>query len=155
MTRTLIRGVNLLSNCYGILKEKVVLLSVDGVSVGNDQTALLSDFSKSRGYAYMDLADLSESLSGKIPRKIGEQIVILSQQVLEDDVNAGYRDLEDLQNLRLDLENGYIINIDHKSGKNVSPKILKRYGIPKAMSKGREDFDYVVDIDANITMNKE
>ncbi|KAF2563591.1 hypothetical protein F2Q70_00015357 [Brassica cretica] len=83
MTRTLIRGVNLLSNCYGILKEKVVLLSVDGVSVGNDQ-------------AYMDLADVSESLSGKIPRKAGEQIVILSQ-VLEDDVNAGYRDLEDLQ----------------------------------------------------------
>ncbi|KAF8104768.1 hypothetical protein N665_0168s0011 [Sinapis alba] len=220
MSGTLIRRVNPLSSCYGILKEKDVLLSIDGVSVRNDQTVVFrktesinfnhlvsmkkpcettslkilregkqhlfsinikpveplipenNKYDKVPSYyifagfvflpltqAYMDLAHVSESFSGKIRKKAGEQIVILSQ-ILEDDINAGYRDLEDLQvkevngvkvdnmkhlrqliekcctqNLRLDLENGYIINIDHKSGKSVSPKILKRYGIPKAMSK--------------------
>ncbi|CAN6851393.1 unnamed protein product, partial [Brassica oleracea] len=152
MTRTLIRGVNLLSNCYGILKEKVVLLSVDGVSVGNDQPALLSDFSKSRGYAYMDLADVSESLSGKIPRKAGEQIVILSQQVLEDDVNAGYRDLEDLQVTCINVKN-------FKRFIRASSTIVELKDTTLTTmfvcGQGREDFDYVVEIDANITMNKE
>ncbi|CAH8307330.1 unnamed protein product [Eruca vesicaria subsp. sativa] len=220
MTGTLIRRVDPLSSCYGILKEKDVLLSVDGVSVGNDQTVVLRktesiDFNHLvsmkkpcektslqilregkkhvfsinikpvkalipeykydmlpsyyifAGFvflpltqAYMDIAPVSESLPGKVPKTAGEQIVILSQQILEDDINTGYRDLEDLQvkevngvrvdnmkhllqliekcctdNLRLDLERGYIINIDYKSGKNVSTKILRRYGIPNAMSK--------------------
>ncbi|CAH2065600.1 unnamed protein product [Thlaspi arvense] len=40
------------------------------------------------------------------------------------------------ENLRLDLEDDdTIIIISHKSAKNVTPKILKRYGIPMAMSK--------------------
>ncbi|WZZ32462.1 hypothetical protein YC2023_015863 [Brassica napus] len=207
--------------------------------------ALLSDFSKSRGYnrprfykiacghchvrtgtddklpsyyifadfvflpltqAYMDLADVSESLSGKIPRKAGEQIVILSQdkleallgirrifrhlsrylfvleQVLEDDVNAGYRDLEDLQeklakrnkklaSLFLWYKTIFTFNVwTGDTWTEINVKNFKRFIRASSTivelkdttlttmfvcGQGREDFDYVVEIDANITMNKE
>ncbi|XP_013739990.1 uncharacterized mitochondrial protein AtMg00810-like [Brassica napus] len=89
----------LLSEAVGKESRKVVI-KVDNKTGTDDKLPsyyIFADFVfLPLTQAYMDLADVSESLSGKIPRKIGEQIVILSQ-VLKDDVNAGYRDLEDLQ----------------------------------------------------------
>ncbi|CAF2062523.1 BnaC06g27140D [Brassica napus] len=96
---------------------------------------------------------------GTIPKKAGEQIVLLSQ-VLEDETTVGYTFLnnsrvkkvngvqvENLKHLRqliekcctgdlrIDLENDNTIIIGYKSGKRATPKILKRYGIPSTMSK--------------------
>lgn len=39
------------------------------------------------------------------------------------------------EDLRLDLEKENVIVLNHKSAKKATPKILKRYGIPSAMSK--------------------
>lgn len=38
MTGVLIKRINPLSSSYGILKKDDVLLSIDGVSIGNDET---------------------------------------------------------------------------------------------------------------------
>ncbi|KAG7588987.1 PDZ superfamily [Arabidopsis suecica] len=94
-----------------------------------------------------------------MPKKPGEQIVIISQ-VLEADVSVGYANLTDLQvkkvngvqvenlkhlcqliegccseDLRLDLEGAFAITLNQNYAKKATAKILKRYGIPSAMSK--------------------
>ncbi|CAH2065598.1 unnamed protein product, partial [Thlaspi arvense] len=109
---------------------------------------------------YIYAAGKYDSVLKHKPKKAGEQILVFSQ-VLEDDNSVGYTTFKDskvkkvngvrvenlnhlrklieescTENLRLDLEDDdTIIIISHKSAKNVTPKILKRYGIPMAMSK--------------------
>ncbi|CAA7030416.1 unnamed protein product [Microthlaspi erraticum] len=220
MTGILIKRINPLSSSYGILKKDDVLLSVDGVPIGNDETVsfrkkerinfnhLVSmkklgetislkvlrdgkhhefnintkpvqplipayEFDKQTSYyihaayvflhltkPYIDASGIEDSILQYTPKYADEQIVVISQ-VLKDDISVGFTIFEDLQvkkvngvrvenlkhlrqlieecpteNLRLDLENdNTIIITSHESAKNITPKILKRYGIPTAMSK--------------------
>ncbi|CAH8257047.1 unnamed protein product [Arabidopsis lyrata] len=108
---------------------------------------------------YIDDASISKYALEKMPKKAGEQIVIISQ-ILEDDINTGYNIFEDLQvkkvngvqvhnlkhlynlieeccteKLLMDLEQDNIIALDYKSAKKATSKILKKLEIPSAMSK--------------------
>ncbi|KFK41004.1 hypothetical protein AALP_AA2G073000 [Arabis alpina] len=108
---------------------------------------------------YMDCAPICDCVLENMPKKAGEQIVVISQ-VLEDDINVGYSSFEDLQvkkvngvqvenlkhlfqliegccteDLRLDLEKENVIILKHKAAKKATSKILKCYGIPSARSK--------------------
>uniref|UniRef100_A0A803L406 Protease Do-like PDZ domain-containing protein n=1 Tax=Chenopodium quinoa TaxID=63459 RepID=A0A803L406_CHEQI len=92
------------------------------------------------------------------PKKAGEQLVILSQ-VLMDDINAGYERLAELQvkkvngveidnlkhlcqlveeckekNLRIDLDDDRVIVLDYHKAKLATSRILKRHRIPSAAS---------------------
>uniref|UniRef100_A0A803KMJ4 Protease Do-like PDZ domain-containing protein n=1 Tax=Chenopodium quinoa TaxID=63459 RepID=A0A803KMJ4_CHEQI len=92
------------------------------------------------------------------PKKAGEQLVILSQ-VLMDDINAGYERLAELQvkkvngveidnlkhlcqlveeckekNLRIDLDDDRVIVLDYHKAKLATSRILKRHRIPSAVS---------------------
>ncbi|KAL9283465.1 putative peptidase Do [Arabidopsis thaliana] len=102
---------------------------------------------------------ICECTSKRKVTKAGEQIVIISQ-VLLNDITSGYRDFKDLQvknvngvevlnlrhlieliemcceeDLRLDLENGRVISVNNKSAKEATSWILEHHGIPSAMSK--------------------
>ncbi|XP_010513422.1 PREDICTED: putative protease Do-like 3, mitochondrial [Camelina sativa] len=220
MTGIRIRKINPWSSAYGILKMDDVLLAIDGVSIGNDETVVFRkkerinynhlvsmkkpgettslivlregkkhefninitpveslipvyQFDKLPSYyiyagfvflpltkPYMDCSYMSDCLLNHMPKKPGEQIVVISQ-VLEADINVGYgADLTDLKvkrvngvqvenlkhlrklieecstkDLRLDLEGDFAITLNQNDAKNVTSKILKRYGIPSAMSK--------------------
>ncbi|ESQ28817.1 hypothetical protein EUTSA_v10019570mg, partial [Eutrema salsugineum] len=213
MTGVLVKRVNPLSSCHNILKKDDVLLSIDGVSIGNDETVsfrkaerinfshLVSmkkpgetislevlregiqhkleplipmyQFDKLPSYyifggfvfvpltqPYIDCCSARRSsVFRNMPKKAGEQIVIISQ-VLEDETTVGYTIFENSQvkqvngvpvenlkhlrqlleeccteYLRLDLEKDNTIIASSKSTKKVTGKILKRYGIPNAMSK--------------------
>lgn len=93
------------------------------------------------------------------PKKFGEQIVVLSQ-VLVDDINAGYERLAELQvkkvngvdilnlshlrqlvddcretSIRFDLEDGRVVVLDYQDAKEASFRILDRHRIPVSMSK--------------------
>ncbi|KAL1215175.1 putative protease Do-like 3 [Cardamine amara subsp. amara] len=108
---------------------------------------------------YFDLCNMSDSVLETMPKKSGEQIVVISQ-VLEDDINVGYTSFDDSQvkkvngvqvenlkhlrqlieecsteDLRFELDTDKAIFLNKKSAKKVSSKILKRYAIPSAMSK--------------------
>ncbi|CAN8238252.1 unnamed protein product [Cochlearia groenlandica] len=109
---------------------------------------------------YIDSSyDISDSLSRKIPKKAGEQIIIISQ-ILEDDINTGYDIFEDLQvkkvngvevdnmkhlcelieeccagDVMLDLGKDKVLVLNIKSAKKATLKILKEFEIPSAMSK--------------------
>ncbi|KAL9233541.1 hypothetical protein vseg_008524 [Gypsophila vaccaria] len=97
------------------------------------------------------------------PKKAGEQLVILSQ-VLMDDINAGYERLAELQvkkvngvevdnlkqlcqlvedcnekNLRLDLDDDRVIVLDYHKARLATSRILKRHRIPSAMSSDLVD----------------
>ncbi|KAJ4865946.1 Protease Do-like 10 [Raphanus sativus] len=206
MTGVLIKRINPLSSSYGILKKDDVLLSIDGVSIGNDETVVfrktesidfnhlvsmkkpcetttlkvlrdgkthefninitpveplhpVSQFDKLPSYyIFAGLVFFPSTQPVTIPKKAGEQIVLLSQ-VLEDETTVGYtflnnsrvkkvngvqvenlkhlRQLIDkccTEDLRIDLGNDNTIIIGYKSGKRATPKILKRYGIPATMS---------------------
>ncbi|EXC25314.1 Protease Do-like 10 [Morus notabilis] len=99
----------------------------------------------------------------ELPKKPGEQLVILSQ-VLMDDVNAGYERLAELQvkkvngleienlkhlcqlvenntedNVRFDLDDERVIALNYNSAKIATSKILKWHRIPSAMSKDLAD----------------
>lgn len=101
---------------------------------------------------------LCERALRELPRKAGEQLVILSQ-VLMDDINTGYERLSDLQvkkvnaveienlkhlcnlvegcheqSLRFDLDEDRVIIMDYNSAKLATSRILKRHRIPSAMS---------------------
>ncbi|KAL9861169.1 putative protease Do-like 3 [Arabidopsis thaliana] len=94
-----------------------------------------------------------------MPKKAGEQVVIISQ-ILEDDINTGYSIFEDFQvkkvngvqvhnlkhlykfveeccteTVRMDLEKDKVITLDYKSAKKVTSKILKSLKIPSAVSE--------------------
>lgn len=102
---------------------------------------------------------LCERALREVPTKRGEQLVILSQ-VLMDDVNAGYERLAELQvkkvncvdvhnlrhfqylvnsctfpTLRLDFEDSRVAVLDMESAKHGTDRILRRYRIPSAMSE--------------------
>ncbi|KAG7650670.1 PDZ superfamily [Arabidopsis thaliana x Arabidopsis arenosa] len=108
---------------------------------------------------YIDSSCVSESALGKMPKKAGEQVVIISQ-ILEDDINTGYSIFEDFQvkkvngvqvhnlkhlykfveeccteTVRMDLEKDKVITLDYKSAKKVTSKILKSLKIPSAVSE--------------------
>lgn len=101
---------------------------------------------------------LCERALRELPRKAGEQFVILSQ-VLMDDINAGYERLAELQvkkvngvevenlkhlcklvekcgeeKLRIDLDDERVIALDYHLAKIATCQILKRHRIPCAMS---------------------
>ncbi|KAH0471045.1 hypothetical protein IEQ34_000768 [Dendrobium chrysotoxum] len=101
---------------------------------------------------------LCERALRELPKKAGEQLVILSQ-VLMDDINTGYERLSDLQvkkvngiqvdnlkhlcslvegcheeNLRFDLDDERVIVLNYRNSKLATSRILKRHRIPSAMS---------------------
>lgn len=101
---------------------------------------------------------LCERALRELPKKAGEQFIVLSQ-VLMDDVNAGYERLAELQvkkvngvevenlkhlcqlveycsaeNLRFDLDDDRVIVLNYQVAKIATSKILKRHRIPSAMS---------------------
>jgi len=92
------------------------------------------------------------------PKKHGEQLVILSQ-VLMDDINAGYERLAEYQvkkvngvevdnlkhlcqlvegctekNIRFDLDDERVVVLNFQAGKDATSRILTRHRIPSAMS---------------------
>ncbi|PON38303.1 hypothetical protein PanWU01x14_313620 [Parasponia andersonii] len=106
---------------------------------------------------------LCERALRELPKKAGEQLVILSQ-VLMDDVNAGYERLAEMQvkkingveienlkhlcqlvennreeNVRFDLEDERVIVLNYTSAKIATSKILMRHRIPSAMSSDLVD----------------
>ncbi|KAL1215174.1 putative protease Do-like 3 [Cardamine amara subsp. amara] len=108
---------------------------------------------------YIDYSNVSERALETMPKKAGEEIVIISQ-VLEDDITTGYNVFEDFQvkkvngvqldnlkhlcqlieecctkYLKLDLEKDKVLAIDYKSAKKATSKILKNLKIPSAMSE--------------------
>ncbi|KAH7569773.1 hypothetical protein JRO89_XS06G0264700 [Xanthoceras sorbifolium] len=101
---------------------------------------------------------LCECALRELPKKAGQQLVILSQ-VLLDDINTGYERLAELQvkkvngveienlkhfcqqvencsteNLRFDLDDDRVIVLDYHKAKIATSRILKRHIIPSAMS---------------------
>ncbi|KAJ4810393.1 protease Do-like protein [Rhynchospora pubera] len=101
---------------------------------------------------------LCEKALRELPNKPGEQLVILSQ-VLMDDINTGYERLSELQvkkvngvevenlkhlcrlvegcqdeSLKFDLDEGRVIVLNYKNAKLATSRILKRHRIPTAMS---------------------
>lgn len=101
---------------------------------------------------------LCERALRELPKKAGQQLVILSQ-VLMDDVNTGYERLAELQvkkvngveienlrhlchlvednreeNVRFDLDDERVIVLNYDSAKFATSKIMKRHRIPSAMS---------------------
>lgn len=101
---------------------------------------------------------LCERALRELPQKPGEEIVILSQ-VLMDDINVGYERLADLQvkkvngieinnlkhmcqlveeckeeRLRLDLDDERVIVLSYDRARTATSHILKRHRIPSAMS---------------------
>ncbi|KAF8402431.1 hypothetical protein HHK36_013387 [Tetracentron sinense] len=101
---------------------------------------------------------LCERALRELPKKAGEQLVILSQ-VLMDDINAGYERLTELQvmkvngvevenlkhlrqlvedcseeSLRFDLDDRRVAVLNYELAKVATSRILKRHRIPSAMS---------------------
>ncbi|XP_042500881.1 protease Do-like 10, mitochondrial isoform X5 [Macadamia integrifolia] len=101
---------------------------------------------------------LCESALRELPKMAGEQLVILSQ-LLMDDINAGYERLAELQvkkvndvevknlkhlrqlvdgcgegSLRFDLDDERVIVLNYQLAKVATSRILKRHRIPSAMS---------------------
>ncbi|KAK9292197.1 hypothetical protein L1049_020159 [Liquidambar formosana] len=101
---------------------------------------------------------LCERALKELPRKAGEQLIILSQ-VLMDDINAGYEKLVELQvkkvngveienlkhlcqlvencskeSLRFDLDEERVVVLDYHLAKTSTTQILKRCRIPSVMS---------------------
>eukprot|EP00257_Ricinus_communis_P024959 XP_025012373.1 protease Do-like 10, mitochondrial [Ricinus communis] len=101
---------------------------------------------------------LCEHALRELPKKAGEQLVILSQ-VLMDDINAGYERLAELQvkkvngvvienlkhlcqlvegcsaeRLRFDLDDDRVIVLNYNLAKLATSKILKHHRIPSAKS---------------------
>eukprot|EP01018_Ginkgo_biloba_P002689 Gb_08262 [translate_table: standard] len=101
---------------------------------------------------------LCERALTAMPKKHGEQLVILSQ-VLMDDINAGYERLAEFQvkkvngveidnlkhlrqlvegctekSLRFDLDDERVVVLNYQAAKDATSRILKRHRIPSAMS---------------------
>lgn len=101
---------------------------------------------------------LCERALRELPRKAGEQLVILSQ-VLMDDINTGYERLAELQvkkvndvevenlkhlcqlvegcekeDIRFDLDDERVIVLSYSKAKVATSRILQRHRIPNAMS---------------------
>ncbi|PIN05246.1 Serine protease [Handroanthus impetiginosus] len=114
---------------------------------------------------------LCERALRQLPQKAGEQLVILSQ-VLMDDINAGYERLADLQvkkvngievdnlkhlrqlvedsskdSVRFDLDDDRVIVLNYHSAKIATSRILKRHRIPSATSSDLIDEQTVSDIE--------
>ncbi|XP_041003493.1 protease Do-like 10, mitochondrial [Juglans microcarpa x Juglans regia] len=108
---------------------------------------------------------LCERALRELPRKAGEQLVILSQ-VLMDDINAGYERLAELQvkkvngveienlkqfcrlvdscreeSVRLDLDDERVIVLNYQLAKIATSSILKRHRIPSSKSSDLIDED--------------
>ncbi|KAL0298541.1 UNVERIFIED_CONTAM: Protease Do-like 10, mitochondrial [Sesamum radiatum] len=105
---------------------------------------------------------LCERALREMPQKAGQQLVILSQ-VLMDDINTGYERLADLQvtkvngmevdnlkhlrqlvenssnSVRFDLDDEKVIVLNYNSAKMATSRILKRHRIPSAMSNDLMD----------------
>ncbi|XVE99150.1 hypothetical protein REPUB_Repub03eG0172600 [Reevesia pubescens] len=101
---------------------------------------------------------LCERALREVPKKAGEQLVILSQ-VLMDDINAGYERLAELQvkkvngieieslkhlcqlvencsreSLRIDLDDERIVALNYELARIATSRILERHRIPSRMS---------------------
>ncbi|OEL29975.1 Protease Do-like 10, mitochondrial [Dichanthelium oligosanthes] len=101
---------------------------------------------------------LCERALRELPKKAGEQLVVLSQ-VLMDDINVGYERLAELQvkkvngvevenlkhlcslvegcteeNLRFDLDDERVIILKYQNARLATSRVLKRHRIPSAMS---------------------
>ncbi|KAG2719009.1 hypothetical protein I3843_03G238000 [Carya illinoinensis] len=108
---------------------------------------------------------LCERALRELPKKAGEQLVILSQ-VLMDDINAGYERLAELQvkkvngveienlkhlcrlvdscseeSVRLDLDDERVIVLNYQLAKIATSSILKRHRIPSSKSSDLIDED--------------
>ncbi|XP_044408771.1 protease Do-like 10, mitochondrial [Triticum aestivum] len=106
---------------------------------------------------------LCERALRELPKKAGQQLVILSQ-VLMDDINVGYERLAELQvkkvngvevenlkhlcsivencteeNLRIDLDDERVIVLKFQNARLATSRILKRHRIPSAMSNDLVD----------------
>ncbi|CAN6360081.1 unnamed protein product [Urochloa humidicola] len=101
---------------------------------------------------------LCERALRELPKKAGEQLVVLSQ-VLMDDINVGYERLAELQvkkvngvevenlkhlcslvegcteeNLRFDLDDERVIILKYQNARLATSRVLERHRIPSAMS---------------------
>ncbi|MBA0688568.1 hypothetical protein Goari_006344 [Gossypium aridum] len=101
---------------------------------------------------------LCERALRELPKRAGEQLVILSQ-VLMDDINAGYERLAELQvkkvngfeiknlkhlcqlvencsreSLRIDLDDDRVVALNYESARIATSRILERHRIPSRMS---------------------
>ncbi|KAJ8536542.1 hypothetical protein K7X08_034943 [Anisodus acutangulus] len=106
---------------------------------------------------------LSERALRKLPKKPGEQFIILSQ-VLMDDISAGYERLAELQvkkvndvevlnmkhlrqlvedgnkkSVRFDLDGERVIVLDYELARTTTSRILKRHRIPHLLSSDLTD----------------
>ncbi|KAL8544620.1 hypothetical protein ACS0TY_005010 [Phlomoides rotata] len=111
---------------------------------------------------------LCERALRELPKKNGQQFVVLSQ-VLMDDINTGYERLAELQvkkvngieidnlkhlrqlveegnkeNVRFDLDDERVIVLNYDSAKVATSRILKRHRIPSALSSDLLDDDQTV-----------
>ncbi|CAA0814505.1 Protease Do-like 10- mitochondrial [Striga hermonthica] len=114
---------------------------------------------------------LCERAFREVAQKAGQQLVILSQ-VLMDDINTGYERLTELQvkkvngtevdnlkhlrqlveenhigNVRFDLDDGKVIVLDYDSAKVATSRILKRHRILSAMSSDLDDEQNAQDVE--------
>ncbi|KAK6156434.1 hypothetical protein DH2020_010682 [Rehmannia glutinosa] len=114
---------------------------------------------------------LCERALRELPQKVGQQLVILSQ-VLMDDINTGYERLADLQvkkvngievdnlkhlqllvedsskeNVRFDLDDERVIVLNYNAAKFATSRILKRHRIPSATSNDLIDEQSLLDIE--------
>ncbi|XP_021297490.1 protease Do-like 10, mitochondrial [Herrania umbratica] len=114
---------------------------------------------------------LCERALRELPKRAGEQLVILSQ-VLMDDINAGYERLAELQvkkvngieiqnlkhlcqlvencstgSLRFDLDDDRVVALNFESARTATSRILERHRIPSRMSGDlvREQNDLEID----------
>ncbi|XP_054809742.1 protease Do-like 10, mitochondrial isoform X2 [Prosopis cineraria] len=97
---------------------------------------------------------LCERALRELPKKANQQLVILSQ-VLMDDINAGYERLAELQlvencreeSVRFDLDDDRVIALNYGLAKIATARILKRHRIPSSMSTD------LVDEQSNLSLN--
>lgn len=115
---------------------------------------------------------LCERALRELPQKAAQQLVILSQ-VLMDDINTGYERLSELQvnkvngvevenlkhlcslvegcreeSLRFDLDDERVVVLNYQNAKLATSRILKRHRIPSSMSSDLNEEETCIEITA-------
>ncbi|CAA7022500.1 unnamed protein product [Microthlaspi erraticum] len=161
MTGVLINRMHPLSNALRVLKEHDVILAVEGFPVSNDGKV---HFQRKEWLDLNHLVSMKkpgETALVKILRHGKEHVfhVGLNFTVFLDDINKEYSSLKNIEvkkvngvevvnlkhlselienccteDLRFDLEEGYVIVLNNQYAKEATPLILERHGIPSAIS---------------------
>ncbi|KAL0897583.1 hypothetical protein Bca101_081544 [Brassica carinata] len=160
MTGILVNEINPLSDAYNFLKKDDVILSIDGVRIGNDSKVPFLNQDTVTFKHLVSMKKPSETALIKVLREGKEyEFNVGLKPILEDDINAGYGSFEDLQvkkvngievdnlkhlcqvieecstgYLRLDLENEKVLILNNKWARKATSTILKDLKIPSAMS---------------------